>query len=69
MRTITVKPSDIELEEFDTFEEALAAVLEGAPAGCVVAVHAEDCALAGDNPRSDTDCTCEPLELVAGAQA
>lgn len=69
MKTLTVKPSDVEIEEFDTLDEALAFALQDAPSGCVVSVHGEACALSANEAPDDAECSCEPFEIVAGAKA
>lgn len=55
-----------ECSEFDTFDEAIAYALSTAAPGTIVAVHDADCAHDGED---DDTCSCDPLELVAGAQA
>jgi hypothetical protein len=49
----------------ETLDEALAVAFEGAPDGCVVSVHDEQC----DADDDGDGCTCEPAEYVVGARA
>jgi hypothetical protein len=69
MKTIIVDNThgdEAECSEFDTFDEAIAFALSTADPGTVVSVHDADCKHDG---QDDDTCSCEPLELVAGAQA
>lgn len=67
MRIIELR-SDPPVEDatFETLDEAIAYALHDAPPGCVVAIHDAECQHDGED--EDT-CTCDPLELTAGAQA
>ena len=55
-----------DVDEFDTLDEAIAAAMAQLEPGGVVAIHDTECEHDGED--EDT-CTCEPLELVIGAQA
>lgn len=50
---------------YDTIEEAIAAAMEELEPGGIVEIHDEDC----ESEDGETGCTCEPLELVIGAEA
>lgn len=52
--------------EFDTLDDAIAEAMRQLDGDGIVAVHDAECAHDG---KSDDTCTCEPLELVLGAQA
>lgn len=54
-----------EVQEFDTFDEAVAALYAQLEPGGSIDLHHEDCALAND----EDDRNCTPLRLTSGAQA
>lgn len=56
-----------EVREFDSFEEAYAALMANAEAGQIIDIHDADCAL--DVGGSEDDCTCIPYRLKPGARA
>ncbi len=69
MKTITISDGS-QLDSYDTFDEALAAALADAEPGSIVAVHSEDCRMCDEDfEGGDEACTCEPLEMTAGAKA
>ena len=51
---------------YDTLDEAIAAALSELDPGGVLSIHAEDCELSEEDGEV---CTCEPLEMITGAQA
>lgn len=53
------------VQEFNTFDEALAALYAQLEPGGSIDLHHEDCSLAVDGP----ECTCTPMTLTSGAQA
>lgn len=53
--------------EFDSFEQAYAALMAQAEAGQIIDIHDPDCAL--DEGGTEEDCTCIPYRLVPGAKA
>jgi hypothetical protein len=54
-----------DVQEFETYDEALAALYTQLEPGGSIDLHHEDCALAFDGP----DCSCVPLTLTSGAKA
>ena len=54
-----------DVQEFETFDDALAALYSQLDPGGTIDLHHEDCALAVDGP----ECTCTPLSLTSGAKA
>lgn len=54
-----------DVQEFDTFDDALAALYSQLDPGGSIDLHHEDCALALNGP----ECTCTPMRLTSGAQA
>jgi hypothetical protein len=54
-----------EIQEYDTFDEAVAALYSQLEPGGSIALHHEDCELAADGP----ECTCTPTTLTSGAKA
>lgn len=53
------------VQEFDTFDEAIAALYAQLEPGGSIDLHHEECALAFDGP----ECTCTPMRLSSGATA
>jgi hypothetical protein len=56
-----------DVQEFDTYDEAVAALYSQLEPGGSIAIHAEDCALV--DGASDDDCDCTPMTLTSGAKA
>lgn len=56
---------DAEIVYTETLDEALAIAFDGAPDGCIVTVHDENC----DADEDGDGCTCEPEEYTVGARA
>lgn len=53
------------VEEYETFDEAYAALMATLEPGGSIDLHEEDCALAVDGP----ECTCTPHRITKGAVA
>ena len=56
---------ELNTDEYDTLDEALAAALACVDPGGVVSVHADDC----ESEDGENGCTCTPLMLTLGAEA
>lgn len=54
-----------EVTEYNTFDEAYAALMAQLEPGGCIDLHEEDCALAVDGP----ECTCVPHRMTKGASA
>src|ERR1041385_8775052 len=54
-----------DVQEFETFDDAVAALYAQLEPGGSIDLHDEDCALSVDGP----ECTCTPLRLTSGASA
>jgi hypothetical protein len=66
--TLSSEPTKrADVQEFDTYDEAVAALYSQLEPGGSIAIHAEDCALV--DGASDDDCNCTPMTLTSGAKA
>ena len=54
------------MTEFDTFDEAVAALYSQLEPGGTIDIHEETCQL---TEFDGTSCTCTPLTLTSGAKA
>lgn len=55
------------VQEFETYDEALAALYSQLEPGGVVVIHEESCSLV--EGASDDDCDCTPMTITSGAKA
>jgi hypothetical protein len=66
LNVITTDALEIgEVREYNSFDEAYAALYSTLEPGGSIDLHDEDCALAQDGP----ECTCVPHRMVKGTQA
>lgn len=66
IKPLTITTEAIEgVEEYETFDEAYAALMAQLEPGGCIDLHEEDCALVVDGP----ECTCTPHRITKGAEA
>ena len=62
---VTTEVQEDDVTEFDTFDEAYAALMAQLEPGGSIDLHEEHCALVVDEP----ECTCTPHRIIKGAVA
>jgi hypothetical protein len=63
--TITSEAIDEGVTEYETFDEAYAALMASLEPGAWIDLHEETCAMVVDEP----ECTCTPHRITKGPQA
>jgi hypothetical protein len=60
----TLRPGEV--REYDSFEDAYAALYRDLEPGQTLVIHDGECALTEEDPGS---CSCDPIELTKGISA